>query len=107
MWGGGIFYPREFYDACDEYHLRRIYPQMAVPVMQIPSLHLLCPLTLLWPGRYGVLVYHDMQYASTGGGTHGPIASTEQELELRHQIRRLSHHPSIVLWDGANEVGDR
>ena len=54
--------------------------------------------------RYGVLVYHDMQYASTGGGTHGPVATPEQEAELRHQIRRLSHHPSIVLWDGANEV---
>lgn len=71
VWGGGIFYPREFYDACDE---------------------------------YGVLVYHDMQYASTGGGVHGPVASAEQESELRHQIRRLSHHPAIVLWDGANEV---
>jgi hypothetical protein len=71
VWGGGIFYPREFYDACDE---------------------------------YGVMVYHDMQYASTGGGVHGPVAGPEQEAELRHQIRRLSHHPAIVLWDGANEV---
>jgi len=71
VWGGGIFYPTEFYDACDE---------------------------------YGVMVYHDMQYASTGGGEHGPLAGPEQEAELRHQIRRLSHHPAIVLWDGANEV---
>jgi beta-mannosidase len=45
-----------------------------------------------------------MQYASTGGGSHGPIATATQEAELRHQIRRLSHHPSIVLWDGCNEV---
>ena len=71
VWGGGIFYPTEFYDSCDE---------------------------------YGVLVYHDMQYASTGGGPHGPLASKEQDAELRHQIRRLSHHPAIILWDGANEV---
>lgn len=70
VWGGGIFYPDAFYDACDQ---------------------------------YGVMVYHDMQYASTGGGVHGPVASKEQDAELRHQIRRLSHHPSIVLWDGANE----
>lgn len=71
VWGGGIFYPSAFYDACD---------------------------------KYGVLLYHDMQYASTGGGTHGPLATSTQEAELRHQIRRLSHHPSIVLWDGNNEV---
>jgi hypothetical protein len=44
-----------------------------------------------------------MQYASGGGGEHGPVASEEQEAELRHQIRRLSHHPAIILWDGANE----
>eukprot|EP00038_Savillea_parva_P004143 m.134586 g.134586 ORF g.134586 m.134586 type:complete len:1103 (-) comp11390_c0_seq3:144-3452(-) len=71
VWGGGIFYPTEFYDACDE---------------------------------YGVMVYHDMQYAGTGGASHGPIATSTQAAELRHQIRRLSHHPAIVLWDGANEV---
>ena len=45
VWGGGIFYPSAFYEACDE---------------------------------YGVLVYHDMQYASDGGGAHGPIATPTQ-----------------------------
>ena len=24
-------------------------------------------------------------------------------LEIRHQLRRLMHHPSIVLWSGNNE----
>ena len=70
VWGGGIFYPDAFYDACDE---------------------------------SGVLLYHDMQYASNGGGSHGPVATETQDAELRHQIRRLSHHPAIVLWDGNNE----
>ena len=40
--------------------------------------------------------YHDMQYTSSGGGTHGPVVTPTQDAELRHQIRRLSHHPSIV-----------
>merc|ERR1740117_1112959 len=65
VWGGGMFLPREFYEACDD---------------------------------YGVLVYHDMQYAGAL-----PKATATQDQELRHQIRRLSHHPSIALWDGCNE----
>lgn len=48
----------------------------------------------------GLLVYHDMQYAQDG---HSPKATSTQDAELRHQIRRLSHHASIVIWDGCNE----
>ena len=41
----------------------------------------------------GVLLYSDSQIE--------PIYSTAQEhVELDYQIKRLSHHPSIVLWDG-------
>ena len=67
VWGGGVFFPQVWYDACDE---------------------------------LGVLVYHDMQYAQNG---HHPSVTTTQEDEFRHQIRRLSHHPSIAMWDGCNE----
>eukprot|EP00055_Hartaetosiga_balthica_P010760 m.47003 g.47003 ORF g.47003 m.47003 type:complete len:1028 (-) comp7303_c0_seq1:128-3211(-) len=67
VWGGGIFLPQIWYDACDE---------------------------------QGILVYHDMQYAQSG---HSPSNDSTQADELRHQIRRLSHHPSIALWDGCNE----
>ena len=67
-----------------------------------------------------------MQYAQEG---HSPVNSTTQasyasspsahghaparvrahtttraqEAELRHNIRRLAHHPAIVIWDGCNE----
>lgn len=67
VWGGGVFLPDVWYDACDE---------------------------------LGVIVYHDMQYAQQG---HSPTNDTTQALELRHQVRRLSHHPAIVIWDGCNE----
>lgn len=67
VWGGGMFLPREWYEACDE---------------------------------LGILVFHDMQYAQNG---HSPKNEPIQEAELRHQIRRLSNHPSIVMWDGCNE----
>lgn len=72
VWGGGIFLPTPFYDACDE---------------------------------LGILIFHDMQYAT--GGLHdnggGPQYVKVQYDEMRHQLRRLSHHPSIVIWDGCNE----
>ncbi len=31
--------------------------------------------------------------------------SLVQELEIEYQIRRLAHHPSIVIWDACNECG--
>lgn len=65
VWGGGIFLPRAWYDACD---------------------------------RWGVLVYHDMMYAQEGHGVF--TENLIQEVEFRHNVRLLSNHPSIVIWDG-------
>ena len=50
--------------------------------------------------KRGIMVYHDMQYAQHG---HSPAETPVEEAELRYQIRRLSSHPSIVMWDGCNE----
>jgi len=50
--------------------------------------------------KLGVMVYHDMQFAQQG---HSPTQDTTQDAEFRHQIRRLSPHPSIVVYDGCNE----
>ena len=78
LWGGGIYPPQAFYDACD---------------------------------ARGLLLYHDLMFS--GGMGHG-IESAAQPLsaaaaasirgELAHQVRRLAHHASIILYDGANEV---
>jgi beta-mannosidase len=81
VWGGGSFYHDAFFDAADE---------------------------------HGVLIYHDMQYNSgesadtafptaTNPSLHFPMNSSMQERELRYQIRRLSHHASIAMWDSCNE----
>ena len=48
----------------------------------------------------GIMVYHDQMYAQQG---HAPVANAVQDSEIRHQVRRLSHHPCIVMWDGCNE----
>ena len=50
--------------------------------------------------KLGIMVYHDMQYAQSG---HAPAGSATEDAELRHMVRRLSHHASIVMWDGCNE----
>jgi hypothetical protein len=50
--------------------------------------------------RLGLLVYHDVMYAQEG---HGPTATAAQREEIVYQVRRLSAHPSVVLWDGCNE----
>jgi hypothetical protein len=49
----------------------------------------------------GIILYHDMMYAAQGN--HDPAETSVQEAELRHTVRSLAHHPSIVLWDGCNE----
>lgn len=48
----------------------------------------------------GILIYHDMQYAQQG---HSPSQTDTQAAEFRHQVRRLSSHVSIGLYDGCNE----
>ncbi|KAL3940829.1 MAG: hypothetical protein SGBAC_004699 [Bacillariaceae sp.] len=67
VWGGGMFLPSVWYDACDD---------------------------------YGIMVIQDQMYAQGG---HDPKETQTQELEIRHNVRLLSNHPSIVIWDGCNE----
>jgi len=43
-----------------------------------------------------------MMYAQGG---HSPSVTATQRSEIIYQVRRLSHHPSIVIWDGCNECG--
>lgn len=49
----------------------------------------------------GILVYHDLMFVEEQ--FHFPIETVEVEDEIRHLIRSLIHHPSIILWNGCNE----
>jgi hypothetical protein len=51
--------------------------------------------------EFGVLLYHDMQL--TRGETS--LTTPQVKSELEYQVKRLSHHPSIAMWDGCNECG--
>jgi beta-galactosidase/beta-glucuronidase len=55
--------------------------------------------------QFGILIYHDMMYGYPwfGGNTGIPAQNVMQESELRYQLRRLSNHPSIAIWNSCNE----
>lgn len=51
--------------------------------------------------EFGILCYQDLMYAQGG---HSPtFGDVTQTAEITHQVRRLSHHPSLVLYTSCNE----
>lgn len=52
----------------------------------------------------GVLVWHDMIFACSKYPADDPAFRGEAEAEVRHQVRRLSRHPSLAVWCGNNEI---
>ena len=51
--------------------------------------------------QFGILVYHDMMFVEENH--HGARVIPTLIPEVRHLVRSLSAHPSIVLWSGCNE----
>uniref|UniRef100_A0A0X3PRU0 Beta-mannosidase n=1 Tax=Schistocephalus solidus TaxID=70667 RepID=A0A0X3PRU0_SCHSO len=54
--------------------------------------------------RLGIMIWQDMMFACA---TYTPETGTGEDtirIEIRRQIRRLHHHPSIVVWAANNEV---
>jgi beta-galactosidase/beta-glucuronidase len=55
--------------------------------------------------EFGILLYHDLQiaaknnYSLDGGRNYNTVVPRE----LRYQLARNSHHPSIAMYDGCNE----
>jgi beta-mannosidase len=49
----------------------------------------------------GILLYHDMLFVLEH--QHDAIQHQTVTAELKHTIRSLTSHPSIVLWSGCNE----
>jgi len=50
----------------------------------------------------GVMVWQDFAFACAAYAEEEPLRSLV-EAEARHNIARLSRHPSLVLWNGCNE----
>ena len=52
--------------------------------------------------RKGILIWHDFMFACSTYPADSEFLDNVR-LEVRHQVRRLSHHPAIALWCGNNE----
>ena len=50
----------------------------------------------------GILVWQDFAFACGNYPTY-PSFMNSVELEARQNLRRLRHHPSLVIWAGSNE----
>ncbi|HYW95809.1 MAG TPA: glycoside hydrolase family 2 TIM barrel-domain containing protein, partial [Bacteroidales bacterium] len=53
--------------------------------------------------RKGLLVWQDFMFAC-GMYPSDDAYLASLDMEIRHQVRRLRNHPSVVLWCGNNEV---
>ncbi len=69
VWGGGVYEPDSWYEACDE---------------------------------LGLMVWQDFMFACATYPEEQPYEDAIHA-EARHQVARLSAHPSVVLWCGGNE----
>lgn len=52
--------------------------------------------------KYGILVWQDLPFAQAMYPRDEVFLSNVKS-EVRHQIRQLSNHPSIILWCGNSE----
>jgi len=52
--------------------------------------------------RLGIMVWHDFMFACAAYPADRWFLDNV-EAEMRHQMRRMANHPSIVLWCGNNE----
>jgi len=53
--------------------------------------------------EYGILVWQDLMFACTAYPSYKEFLQSVSD-ELKDNIGRLQHHPSIALWCGNNEV---
>ncbi|VDK63166.1 unnamed protein product [Anisakis simplex] len=86
VWGGGRYESDQFYESAD---------QLADRNDEQHSVN------LIWEDM-GILIWHDLMFACALYPVDEHFRINVRK-EIRTQIRRLRHHPSILLWSGNNE----
>ena len=52
----------------------------------------------------GILIWHDLLFACSKYPGDDPAFVAEVETEVTHALRKMAHHPSLVVWCGNNEI---
>ncbi|OWF41123.1 beta-mannosidase-like [Mizuhopecten yessoensis] len=52
--------------------------------------------------RLGIMIWQDFMFGCAMYPVHKSFMDSVA-MEIEHQVRRLKHHPSIVIWSGNNE----
>lgn len=52
--------------------------------------------------KLGIMIWQDMMFACSMYPANEQFLETVG-MEIKHQIRRLHYHPSVILWAGNNE----
>uniref|UniRef100_A0AC34QZ72 Glycoside hydrolase family 2 catalytic domain-containing protein n=1 Tax=Panagrolaimus sp. JU765 TaxID=591449 RepID=A0AC34QZ72_9BILA len=55
-----------------------------------------------WADEKGILIWQDMMFACALYPVDEDFLNNVKK-EINHQIRRLRHHPSVLVWTGNNE----
>lgn len=53
--------------------------------------------------EFGILIWHDLMFACALYPSSDEILENI-EAEMRDNVKRIRHHPSMALWNGNNEV---
>ena len=102
LWAGGIYEYDAWYDAADEVGIMILHDMMFIEQGHGPC----CP---FYACASGWSCHDHPNVKKNSSAALDCSCETEQadtqRREIRHQMRRLSHHPSIAVWEACNECG--
>ena len=104
VWGGAIWEPESFYDAADEFGIIIYHDAQFLNGGTTFDIKFFPRSDLTFLTRHALLNTGLQPYGVAGVGVRG---SASERNELEYQLARLSHHPSIAMWDACNECGGR
>lgn len=107
LWGGNL---------CELYGFTHRWDEARAADLMLRLVHMNVNLLRIWGGgmqygdsfyeacdRAGIMVYQDF-HLHWAYYREDPASRAQYEQEARFDIRRLRHHPCILLWTGGNEV---